>query len=481
MNEKKTGTGPGISEAVPNQKWSLLCIALVLLTLGILAPAFLTVENFRVYETLGEAMLLWERIYVLLAGLQLVCLNTARASPHYLGAFFLAEAINDSNEKHWSPLSMMATCITIPGVYFIIEQLYGIHYDLGIPAVSMIVTILIVSRIRFDFVNITKKVLMMTMMIVSIQFLDIMPGLRGLPIGRGESSYDIKLAAALLDAEVFLQGMASVCCVLFLALFILLVVLIHDENNIKRISEQKEQSERALMENQMRTLENRTYMELNHLVHDLKSPLTSMQTLVGLVKMSCEGEGDGRNVRHLEMIESGIERMSTMISEILYEDRMTKITTDKLIKNVLAQASATEYAERIRVENRDPGACVEVNRIRFARALINLLENAFYALPPDHGAIWIKVWRDTSDEGPLVCIEVQDNGSGIAEELMDRIRGNGFSTRGSSGLGLSFADTVVAQSGGRMDIHSIPGEGTQVRISLPACGDLNADTYGPAS
>ena len=472
MNEKKTGTGPGVSGGVSKQKWGLLFMALALLVLGILAPAFLTVENFRVYEILGTAMDQWERIYVLLAALQLVCLNTARAIPHYLGAFFLAEAINDTNEKHWSPLSMMATCITIPGIYFIIEQFYGIHYDLGIPAVSMIVTILIVSRIRFDFVNITKKVLMMTMMIVSIQFLDIMPGLRGLPIGRGESSYDIKLSAALLDAEIFLQGLASVGCVLFLAMFILLVVLIHDENNIKRISEQKEQSERALMENQLRTLENRTYKELNHLVHDLKSPLTSMQTLVGLVKMSCEGEGDEGNVHYLELIEGGIERMSSMISEILYEDRMTETTTEKLLKGVLAQASATEYAELIRAENRAPGVCVAVNRIRFTRALINLLENSFYALAPENGAIWIEIWEQDN----TVCIEVRDNGSGIAEDLLDSVRGNGFSTRGSSGLGLSFADTVVAQSGGRMDIHSIPGEGTQVRISLPACGEPNEET-----
>ena len=377
MKEKLTGIVRPFSGEESNRKWGMLCVALALLMMGILAPAFLTVHNFKVYETLGNAMTRWEPIYVLLAALQLVCLNTARAIPHYLGAFFLAEAINDTKEKHWSPLSIMATLIAIPSVYFIIEWFYGIHYDLGIPAVSMIVTVLIVSRIRFDFVNITKKVLMMVMMIVSIQFLDIMPALRGLPIGRGESSHDIKLTATLLNAEGFLQGMAGVCCVLFMAMFILLVVLIHDENNIRRISEQKEQSDRALMENQMRTLENRTYMELNHLVHDLKSPLTSMQTLVGLVKMSCEGEEHGQNVHYLELIEGGIERMSSMISEILYEDRMTETTTGKILKGVLAQASATAYAELIQVNNRVPDACVAVNRIRFTRALINLLENSF--------------------------------------------------------------------------------------------------------
>lgn len=469
MRENRTGRPAGYDPGTPHQKWGMLCVGLALLTLGILAPAILNVGNFGVYRSLDMALAQWEKIYVLLAALQLVCLNTVRAIPHYLGAFFLAEAINETRETHWSPLSVMVIFITIPGVYFIIEKVYGIHYDLGIPAVSMIATMLIFSKIRFDFVNLTKKVLMMTMIIVAIQFLDIMPVLRGLPIGRGESSLDIKLTSVVLGAERFLQGMASVCCVLFLAVAILLIVLIHDENNIKRISEQKEQSERALMENQLRVLENRTYMELNHLVHDLKSPLTSMQTLVGVVKMSCENQREEQNVHYLELIESGIERMSSMISEILYEDRLNQITTQRLIKGVLAQASAAEYAELIRADNQIPQTRIAVNVIRFTRALINLLENSFYAVDRESGIIWLEVRKATLDGEDAVCFEVRDNGSGIEEHLLERILDNGFSTRNSSGLGLSFARTVVEQSGGRMDIRSVAGQGTQVNVYIPAC------------
>lgn len=467
MRTNTTGIPAGREPGALRQKWGMLAAGIAFLTLGILAPVFLNVENFQIYAILDKALGQWEKIYVLLAALNLVALNTLRAIPHYLGAFFLAEAINETRDSHWSPLSMMVIFVTIPGVYFIIEQLYGIHYDLGIPAVSMIVTTLIFSRIRFDFVNLTKKVLMMSMMIVALQFLDIMPLAVELPIGRGESSVDIKLTSQMLGADAFLRGMASVCCVLFLAVGVLLVVLIHDENNIKRISEEKEQSEHALMENQLRVLENRTYMELNHLVHDLKSPLTSMQTLVGVVKMSCESNENDPNVHFLELIESGIERMSNMISEILYEDRRTETTTQRIIKGVLAQASAAEYAELIRADNRLPEGVVAVNVIRFTRALINLLENSFYAVDRETGIIWLEVYADPTQEA--VCFEVRDNGSGIEEQHLEQILTSGFSTRNSSGLGLSFARTVVEQSGGRMDIHSVAGEGTQVTITIPAC------------
>lgn len=476
MDQKMTNKKNGFFRKLSHLNWTMLWTGLALLALGIAAPSFLTVENFRVYESIELALDSWEKIYVLMAALQLVCLNTIRAIPHYLGAFFLAEAINGTNEKRWTPVSMLVIFTTIPGMYFIIEMLYGIHYDLGIPAVSMIVTMLIFSKIRFDFVNSTKKVLMMILMITSIQFLDVMPLLRGLPIGRGESSFDIKMAASFLEADAFLQGMAAIFAMLFLVMALLLVVLIHDENNIKRISEQKEQSEHALMENQMRVLENRTYMELNHLVHDLKSPLTSMQTLVGVVKLSCEYHGEYRDVDYLEKIEYNIERMSSMISEILYEDRFTETTTQKVIKGVLAQTSASEYAEMIQVDNQVPDVQIEVNVIRFSRALINLLENSFYAVDRKTGVIWLQVASAQLDGKPGVCFEVRDNGSGIDRDILERVLVNGFSTRGSNGLGLSFAEKVVTRSGGCMEIQSVPGQGTQVKVFLPACEDAGEES-----
>ncbi len=81
---------------------------------------------------------------------------------------------------------------------------------------------------------------------------------------------------------------------LFLFMSVLLLLLVVDENNIRRISEQKELNEHMLMETRMRILENRTYMELRHLVHDLKSPLTSMQALVGWSNCPPAGEGTRR-------------------------------------------------------------------------------------------------------------------------------------------------------------------------------------------
>lgn len=446
----------------------LLTIGVVMLALGIVVPSFLTVERVGIYQTLETALQQQEKIYVILAALKLVFLNTVRAVPHYLGAFFLAEAINGWKIKGRSVLSIAVICVTVPAVYFIIENLYGIHYDFGVPALSMLTLMLVFSKIRFDFVNLTKKILMLVLLILSIQFLDVMPLLRGLPIGRGESSYDIKLFAEFLGAQSFLQNTAWVCFGLFLFVAVLVLALINDENNIKRISELKEQNEHALMETRMRILEDRTYMELNHLVHDLKSPLTSMQALVGIVKLSCETHGHTQEVGYLEKIESNIERMSSMISEILYEDHFTISTTHELITALLAQTSSAEYAEMLHADNQAPQLCVEVNAIRFSRALVNLIENSFYAVDKKNGMIWLTVTSEELNGRPGVCFTVKDNGVGIDQELLSRVWTKGFSTRNSHGLGLSFVALVVEKSGGSIDIRSTSGNGTEVKILLPA-------------
>ena len=446
----------------------LLLVGVVMQLVGIAAPAFLTVENFKIYEMINLAIQQKEEIYILLAGLRLVILNTCRAVPHYLGTFFLAESIRNLKVGRWPVFSMAAICVLIPSTYVIFDWLHGIHLDFGIPSLSMISTLLVFMKVRFDFVNLIKKLLMLVLLNASIQFLNIMPALDGLPVGRGEGSYDIKLVAAFLGADGLLQATATACCLILLFVAILLLMLIIDENNIKRIGELREKSEQELLEAQMRILESRTYKELNHLVHDLKSPLTSVQALVGIVKLSCESQGNEREVRYLDQVEASIDRMSSMISEILNENHCTVATTQEIVNGLMSQISVAEYVDLVFVDNQIPDVKIEVNITRFSRALVNLIENSFFAVDPQHGEIWLKVFRPEPDQDSKVCFAVCDNGVGIAKELLSRVWTEGYSTRKSYGLGLSFVEKVIVQSGGTIQIDSNRNQGTEVRMVLPA-------------
>ena len=448
------------------ESWRLFYIGTGLVLLGLIMPALITVESVGLYDTLMAGIYQDQEVYLLFAALKLVGVNAVRAYPHYLGVFFLVESFENLRVRRRVIMSTLVVCVTIPGVYILIDRIYKIHYDFGIPAISMITMLVILGKIDFSFVNLAKKTLMVALLITSLQFLDMMPVLWRFPFGRGESSYDIKLVSSFLGADQFLQAMSTIFFLLLLFMAILLLKLIIDENNIRKISEQKELNERMLMETHMRILENRTYMELRHLVHDLKSPLTSMQALVGVMKLSCEGERDAAKLEYLDKIEGSIEQMSRMISEILHEERRSVITTQEVMSGVMAQISATEYAEQVVGDNKAPEARVEVNRIRFLRVLINLIENAAYAIDREDGRI--EVTAETSGDGSQVCFIVRDNGYGISQELMGEIWKSGVSGHNSNGLGLSFVEQVVTQSGGDVKLESVEHEGTVVTITLPA-------------
>lgn len=443
-------------------------VGLLLVALGILMPRLFTVMQLHIPRDLITAIREENTVYVMIAALKLVSLNILRCLPHYLGTFIMADSIVlTRGGKELRVEKAAIVLIIIPQVYFLIERLFDIRYDFGVPAFVLIGLLLFLGRADYNLVSLPKKLMMVTMFISAVQFLDVMPALSALPVGRGETSTEIKFTAAFLEAEGVLQSMALLFFVLFMLVGLLLYMLVRDENNLRAVGELKKQNEEMMMETRLRVLENRTYAEMRHLVHDLKSPLTSAQALVSLVKLASEQRGDLQEQMYLQKIESSIERMSGMISEILNENHFTPITTQSLFDAVLADISVSEYASLVEVYNDAPHAVIEVNKIRFVRALVNLIENAFYAVDKQSGRIGLSAVYSNQEQEHYIILRVEDNGRGIPQDVMQQIWESGFSTRSSHGLGLSFVKQVVTSSGGTIHMESRADEGTDVTIVLP--------------
>ena len=113
---------------------------------------------------------------------------------------------------------------------------------------------------------------------------------------------------------------------------------------------------------------------------------------------------------------------------------------------------------------------VQADEALLAQVIHNLSRNAEQAMA-DGGKIWVR-GRKTEESGVAwVEVVIRDTGEGIAAEDLPRVFDPYFSTRSKGrGFGLAMSDAIVRQHGGRLELESQAGQGTEVRFRLRARG-----------
>jgi len=106
-------------------------------------------------------------------------------------------------------------------------------------------------------------------------------------------------------------------------------------------------------------------------------------------------------------------------------------------------------------------------------ALTNVILNALDAMP-EGGTLTLLTHADAAGD---VQVEVRDTGHGMSEEVRARIFDPFFTTKGvrGVGLGLSVVYGIVQRHGGRIEIDSLPGAGTVMRLVLPAMAEAEVE------
>lgn len=119
------------------------------------------------------------------------------------------------------------------------------------------------------------------------------------------------------------------------------------------------------------------------------------------------------------------------------------------------------------------------NEAKLGQALEKIIENAVEAVGTtgtisvatqnrDHASP-LTDGRVTLPPGTFVCIEVNDTGPGIPADVLPQVVDPFFTTKpGHRGLGLAWAYGIITNHGGSLAITSAPGQGTTVRVYLPA-------------
>ena len=465
----RIGSVRGVTVFVRSRRVLLTGIGLI--ALSFLMPLVFTVDSVQIRYFLWLALRNEERLDLIDAALRLVALNAIRALPHYCGAFLVADALEfRRGERDTWYLNAGLILLLLYATYRSIDVIHGIYYDFGLPAAAAAFFIILFDKLDYKYIAPVKKTAFVATELIAWQFLDVMPAADFLPVGRGEMSQSIKLAGRLLDGEAALNTMGGLGIILFAFCAVLLFVLLRDENYLREMDALREQNAAIRAKARINEMRTRTYQEIQHLVHDLKSPLTVVQTLVGVFKLECEldsrAEGEARQER-LELlgrVENSVEQMSQMISEILYQDKTTSVSVKRLLNRVSAQISIEDYASYVHVEAEEPEARIQVNGILFSRVLVNLVQNAAHAMEKKRRPN-ITIRSDVN--ASWVRFQVIDNGKGIPEQKLKAIWSRGYSGTDSSGLGLFFVRDVVERLGGRIDLWSAEGKGTVITICIP--------------
>jgi len=202
--------------------------------------------------------------------------------------------------------------------------------------------------------------------------------------------------------------------------------------------------------------------------HELKNPLAAIKGLVQLVSRSA---ADDHARERLGVVSSEVDRMETILREYLSFSRPLEdlhpapLDLSALVADVVAVLSARAETGGVRLSQAGDAPHANADRRRLKEALINLVSNAIEATPSG-GRVDVVL---APDDGGGACLEVRDTGRGISPDDMTRLGQSYFTTReGGTGLGFVLAKSAIDQHGGKLEVSSRLGEGTTIRVRLPA-------------
>jgi signal transduction histidine kinase len=218
--------------------------------------------------------------------------------------------------------------------------------------------------------------------------------------------------------------------------------------------------------------------------HDLQEPLRKVASFCQLIEQRYGDQLDERGVQYIAFAVDGAKRMQRLISDLLTFSRVGR--TSEGFATVDLAATTTRAWDGLESRVRDAGAQLDVDYeehqvVGDASLLLlllgNLLGNAVKYRREDRVP---QVRVNGRVEGPMLRVDVADNGIGIAEEYADKVfvifqRLHGRDEYEGTGIGLALCKKIVEFHGGTIELRPSALGGTCVSFTLPREESLSRD------
>ena len=228
---------------------------------------------------------------------------------------------------------------------------------------------------------------------------------------------------------------------------------------------------------EQRVLQQRNDSFMSMASHELKTPVTTIKTLVQMLQLQYEKSEDKTLAEYLTTIGQQIEQLTQLVADLL---DVSKIKADKfeleektfdfdtLATEIVKSCQLLSPQHAITLQGKTQ-ALVSGDRNSVSRVFINLITNAIKYSPK---ADKISITLSYADE--YVRVSIRDFGIGIAKDHQDKIFERFFQVGNDSGqsfaglgIGLYITAAIVAEHKGRIWVESTEGQGSTFFFELP--------------
>lgn len=200
------------------------------------------------------------------------------------------------------------------------------------------------------------------------------------------------------------------------------------------------------------------------IAHEIKNPLTTIKGFLQLAERSDEK----LSKKHLKLLISEIERCNTILTDFLSiskknTGKVTRYNLKEVLEGQLVLIEREAVLADIYLSVDMDEVFLKINENEIKQLFLNLTHNALDALSPG-GHLYVRL----KDMQETAVLEIEDDGEGIPEELIEKITTPFLTTKEyGTGLGLTICGQIAESHGATLEITSKVGKGTKAKVIFP--------------